>query len=233
MPLIFPTHLFNPANIKISLQGATIVSQPSLSGVGQVLRTDGGGFWVCEMSGIVLRTPEHVRGWRAWETELAGGVERIVVPVADIRYAPLAYAGKRIAKPVQVRTTDVDPFFPASGPYGPNRAIVATVGAAAFRATQLIVTIAKGAPVQSGSTFSINHPTKGRRMYRVGRILSRNGMSATFNSEPPLREAVNTGTAVDFEWPSFTAIQVPQIDISPDLATYGRGEVSIQFREAL
>jgi hypothetical protein len=229
--LIFPAHRFNPSTVKVSLVGNVVTSPATISGAVQVLRTDGGGLMRVDMSGIVIRTPEQIRKWRAWIGELGGGTTVVRVPVVDIRRAPMAMAGQRLNKPVVVRNTDVDPWFSEASPYGPNRAIVATISASALRARQATITIAKGSPVHGGEYFGILYADGTSRVHMIKRVLSRSGFAAVVTFEPPLRAAVSDNTPVDFEWPCFSGRLVPDGDYAPEISL-NHGSTSISFIEA-
>lgn len=232
--LTFPTHLFNPARIALRPMGVAITGGESLSGITDIIRTDGGGYWAVQMAGIELLTPDLIRAWRAWQTELAGGVERVLVPIADLRQAPRPVVGGRLASPSQIANGSDDPYFPEAVGFA-TPLVVAWVSAnAALRATQLNIAVSRGARLKGGETFALEHPTRGRRVYRVGRVLARpSDQTATVKIEPPLREAVSDGTAADFDWPSLVCTLIPEADISPEL-DYGRaGTVDIAFREAM
>lgn len=232
MPFWFPIHLFNPASIQFGLQGNAVASPQSISGVGQVLRTDGGGYWQCSMSGIVLNTPDKLRAWRAWERHLAGGATRVICPVADVGLAPRPLHGKALARPSGVVATGFDPNFPESISFAAP-CVVATIAPAAFRATQVTITVAQGSRLDGSQVFSINHPTKGRRMYSTSRIVSRDGQTATVIIDPPLREAVSGITPIDFDWASFEAVAATNQDYAPDIQYGRRAEVSVIFKEAI
>ncbi len=228
--LIFPTHLFNPARIQLQCMGATLSAGESLSGVTDTIKTDGGGFWVCSMTGIELLTDDQLRAWRAWEDTLESGVTKVLVPVADVRLAP-RIAGSRPASPI-VQSSG-DPYFPEglafSAPW-----IVATVKvAAALRATQLDIDVTTGVPLKGGEIFSLAHPTAGKRIYRVVRVLSRPTASrAVVQIRTPLREAVAANLAANFEWPMFVGTLLPEANISPDIEHGRRATVDIAFRES-
>jgi hypothetical protein len=204
----------------------------SLAGENDAIRTDGGGYWQIQMSGIELVGPDLVRAWRAWEAELEGGVTRVLVPIADIRHAPRSAIGKVLAKPSDLAAESVDPYFPEALGFATPFIIAETVGAALLRATQLVIDVTRGARLKGGEHFAINHATSGRRIYRVHRVLSRDGQQATVSIRPPLREAIADGTALDFDWPSVVAVVMPENDISADIGN-GHASVNIAFREAL
>jgi hypothetical protein len=51
--------------------------------------------------------------------------------------------------------------------------------------------------LEGGERFSITHPTRGRRLYTISRV---DGDDITIR--PPLREACDSGTELDFTHPS-------------------------------
>ena len=230
MPLTFPTHLFNPSSIKLTLQGRTITSPPSISGVGQVLRTDGGGFWVCEMSGIILRTPDQIRAWRAWLDVLDAGVTRVNVPIADTAFAPRPLHGRRLARPSQLRNSSADEYFPEATAFA-SPLVIASASPASHRATEITINVSQGSRLKGGEHFSLQHGSMGHRVYRTGRVLSRNDQTATVAIRPPLREAFGGGNA-NFDWAMFEAVLVGASDPEPDISNGRRAEVAIAFREA-
>jgi hypothetical protein len=224
-------HLFNPSSIKSSVQGRVITSPQSISGVGQVLRTDGGGFRIVQLAGIALNTDFKLRLAAAWEAELAGGITRVNVPLNTLRLAPRPLAGGKPMRPGTVAEGSTDPYFPEVTGYG-NPLIVATIAPAAFRATTVTINVAKGTSIQPGSTFSVKHPAMGHRAYVVRRVLSRDGQSATVLIDIPLREAIASAANANFDWPMVESILVPDTDISQDINYGRRAEVSYVFREA-
>jgi hypothetical protein len=222
---VFPAHLLNPSSVKLGLTSKVVLSPASLSGVAQALRTDGGGLWQLTFSGISLHTDDKVRIWNAWESYLAGGAQRVTVPVLQNRFAPRGLQGGRLARFGGLAYTG-DRYFPDSVSYGATL-IVARAAAAPLRATILSITIDRGSTVMGGETFSIVHASKGNRTYRVVRKLP-NGV---FQIDPPLREGIGPDTPLNFDWPLLDAIVLPGSDLSPDIFN-GTAGVSISFQEA-
>jgi hypothetical protein len=230
--LTFPTHLFNPSGIRMRPSGGTITGGEALSGDTDIIGTDGGGYWIVEMEGIELISDDLVRAWRAWEDTLDGGVTKVLVPVADVRLAPRPIIGGRLGSPSALDPGSDDPYFPEAVGFATPFIVATVVEAAALRATQLTINIERGQRLKGGEIFALDHPTKGRRCYRVRQVLSRAGQQAVVSIRTPLREAVDAGANADFDWPSLVARLIPESDISP-LLLYGRsGTVNIAFREA-
>jgi hypothetical protein len=230
--LTFPTHLFNPSRIVLRPASAVITGGESLSGETDTIRTDGGGYWLISLLGIELLSTDLIRAWRAWEDTLESGVTKVLVPVADVRMAPRPVVGGRLSSPSQLHPQSDDPYFPEAVGFATPWIVAHATADAALRATELSLTVVNGARVKGGEVFAINHPTAGRRIYRVGRVLARAGQDATVQIRPPLREAITDGNALDFDWPSVVATLLPDADISPEIL-YGRSSVvDILFREA-
>lgn len=230
--LTFPTHLFNPARIAIRPSSVVIEGGESLTGEVDVIRTDGGGHWVCDMMGIQLLTIDHVRAWRAWQDELDAGVTRVLVPIADVRFAPRPLIGRRLARPSDLHPGSADPYFPEAVGFASPLIVATITEPAALRDTELVITVTRGARIKGGEMLAINHPTQGRRVYRCGRVLARPAEQvATVKIRPPLREAVADNTVADFDWPSFVGTLVPNTDITPEIEV-GCAPVNISFREA-
>lgn len=172
----FDLCLFPPKTVRWRLSGVVIQGGVPVAGAPKASRTDGGGFWVCEMSGVWVRGPDALRAARAFEARMDHGASSLIVPDRDRHL----------------------------GPGTKNWAVVATVAeAAALRATTLAVEIAVGTPLVGGEHFSIDHPTKGRRMYRVASVEAPEAGVQEITIRPPLRESV-TGETLDFNTPSCT-----------------------------
>lgn len=232
--LTFPTHLFRPDSIKVTPVGVTVQGGESLSGEVDLLMTDGGGRWRIELGGIWLNTPDKIRAWRVWEDIFYSGVNRVLVPIADIRQTNRVITGGVEVAPGPLAITGADPYVPEAVAYAVQPVTAVTVGAKALRATSMTVNITKGAPLRGGEFFSIDHATAGRRLYRVGRITARpTGTQATFDVRPPLREAVASDAAVDFSWPSLTCTVAPDADISPEIDRSGTAMVGVVFNESI
>jgi len=231
--LTFPTHLFNPLTIRLQPRATVIEGGENLLGERDVLRTDGGGYWVADMVGIELLTPDLIRAWEAWEGHLQGGMTRVLVPVPSLRQAPRPAGGPGLMRPAALVAESDDPYFPEAKAFASPLIVAASIGAAALRATQLDIAISRGARLRGGERFAIDHPAVGRRVYKVARVLARDGLEATCVITPPLREAIGDGTALDFDWPSMVATLVPNSEISPELMGDRHATVNIAFREAM
>lgn len=231
--LTFPTHLFNPVRIAARPMGSTVEGGESLSGLRDVIRSDGGGYWSVNMMGIQLIDADTIRAWRAWESELQAGVTRVIVPISDVRQAPRPVVGGKLGSPSQLEAGSDDPYFPEAVGFATPWIVATITDPAALRAVQLTINVERGARLKGGEHFSIDHATAGQRLYRVRRVTARDGQEATVLIEPPLREAVADNTAANFDWPGVVCVLVPGSNISPELEGARYASIDIAFREAL
>lgn len=183
----WPRHIFPASELRWRLAVRTINGGMPVSGPAHMAGTDGGGLWVCEMSGIWLRKPHQLRIARALDGLLDGGLTSIVVGGCETRFAPWA------APTTPVPHSDGTPFSDEAFYAGASPVGVAAVNAA-LRATTLNITLPSGATVLGGEAISIRHPVRGERRYHIVRV----GEGDEVTIRPPLREAVTAGTEVDF-----------------------------------
>lgn len=223
---VFPAHLLHPASVKRSLTGRVISSPPSLSGVTQSVRTDGGGLWQVTYGGIILRTADHRRIWGAWDSYLAGGVQRVKVPMLANLDAPRGMQAGRVARYGGLAFTG-DPYFPEAVNYA-SSLVIATASAAPLRATTLTINVTRGQAPKGSEVFGIRYADGTDRAHRIVRALGGN----QYSIDPPLRQAITNGTSLNFDWALVDATVVPGSDIAPEYSN-GRGEVSITFQEAI
>lgn len=218
--LVFPAHIFNPKQITARIVESVISGGTAISGEEDVISTDGGGRWEIAFSGIDLRTPAQIKAWEAWEGYLARGATDCLVPLLSIGHANRSSDGLRFM--AVSRLVANDPVFPTSVAYSAP-AIIATFAAAApLRATQVSISVAKGADLVGGEKFSA-----AGRGYRIVRPLG----GGLFQIEPPLRQSVGAGEAVTFDYPLLKCRSAPGESWSPTLSFGRSGEASIRFLE--
>lgn len=201
----FPADDMKPRMERWRLGAVTIAGGVSVGGVSRLARTDGGGLWMCEQS-FLLATDRQHKAARAFEAYLDGGVATVDVP---------RYVGG--TGPV-----------PEGGGWAP---VIAFAVPAALRATSADVAVAVGLPLTGGESFSITHPTKGRRLYVVVAATALTAGAQTITFRPPLREAV-TVEALDFQTPSCTMRLANPQEFMGALGVDGLAEASAVWVEA-
>jgi len=230
MAYVWPTRRFWPqASPVIDMPGRVISSGPTISGAVQVARTDGGGLLVLAFTGIILRTDEEFAAWSAWHAVLDGGVTDVIVPLAG---------GKNVPRSDGAAGAQHTPAsaFPVDTTYTPPSGVGATLHASASAgATLVTLNTTSARQLRGGERFSYDHGgTVGRRAHRVARIVSTTTLGANSYRQqvevrPPLRGAISSGQAVDFNAPAFLA-RCAQMTPPPE---FGRvAEVAVTFIEA-
>lgn len=216
---IFPTALFGFLSKEIDVERQTLSGGTSLAGETDTVSTDGGGRVFADLAGGSLVDRKTVLAWRAVVAILEEGVTPVVVPFCEIRFQP--YGGEHT-----VPHSDGTPFSDEAE-YSGGASNLPALAPAALRATT--IDVGAGALPQSllgGEWFSIEHPTKGWRAYKVRRVLSPTSVAFV----PPLREAVAAGEMLDFSNPRCLMVAQGR----PGTRTeYGRAtEAAVRFVEA-
>ncbi len=195
--LAWPWDLFPPASERFRLGAVTITGGVSVGGQVRMSRTDGGGLWVCEAGEIDLFGRSTIKTARALEAQMDGGCTPIVVPAFEYPFQP------RVDDTVSVGVGHSDGSTFSDGSLYASRAMEAVLAeAAALRATRLIVMPIRLGPLEGGERFTIDHPTRGPRLYTIATVAAPDEAGAVeITIRPPLREAASAGADVDFDHP--------------------------------
>lgn len=196
--------LFNPQFVRWRLEGVVIRGGTPVRGAPALGLTDGGGFWLCEMSGVSIRGREGLRAARAFEARMDSGATKLIVPDRDRHLGP-----------------GTDQWSVQMNFASP----------AALRATVLQVENVVGLPLVGGEHFSVDHPSAGRRMYRVASAGALTDGIQEIVIRPPLRQAV-TSEELDFNSPSCTMRLVNASDFFAAIDKGRRAEANPVFVEA-
>jgi len=191
--LVFPTWRFPFKSKEFDIAMATISGGTSLSGVEDVIATDGGGHWYADLGNADLYSRDRVMLWRAFKAALHGGVDAFIFPVCDIRHQP---SRGRLLAPHSDGAGFSDETLYENGDCGAETTVDLPL-----RSTQATISMALGKPLIGGERFTINHPDHRARCYQIGQIFEQTETGARFQFHPPLREAVSAGTEVDFNDP--------------------------------
>lgn len=208
-----------PQSVMFRLKPMNTRGPTTFSGKTQVVGTDA-GFWVAKLTNFVIRTPDHIREWRAMIADLQGGLNDLVIGPFDCRQTP-RYRG---LPPIigDIPHSDGSLFTDQSG-YSQSTIRVSLVKGAALRATQLTLSIDQAGELKRGMYFTI-WTIVGEavlpRMYLITKppLISDDEAVVTFL--PPLRVAVKATDTVDFADP------VTLMNLSDD----DQGELNINLR---
>lgn len=195
--LFWPAPLLYAETVDWGLTGAVITGGTTLGGASQVGFASGGPFWRLKLDGLVIADRTALLAARAIQAAMDGGATPIVVGPCDCWFAPFSVGASGSSVP----HSDEMPFSDGGLYY--SSSISATVGAAAsLRAASLTLAITGGSAVGGGEHFSIDHPTAGRRMYRIIAVTGGTDEAPIVSIRPLLREAVAASEVVDFDKPS-------------------------------
>ena len=220
MPITFPTSRFGFLEQEVDIERQTLKGGTALSGEQDITSTDGGGRVFAEFAGGSLIDRDKVLAWRALMGILEEGVTRIVVPFCDVRHTPYLGSGKR-----RVPHSDKTPFSDGSLYVGSG--VTGLVGIPmAPRATRVFLSAVLRRELIGGEWFSIEHPNKGWRAYKVKQVID----EGSFTFSPPIREAVDAATTLDFNEPRCLMVQDGRA--STRLVNRRHTEAAIRFIEA-
>lgn len=176
---VFPTHLFCFENHAPDIEYREITGGESISGLIDVIQADGGGRVVCPFDQAFLDDPKVGRSWSA----IAARREPMIVPLCDTFNQGMG----DITLPAGGLPWWMEDDFTTS-----DAAMLAAD--ANLRATTITVDI-DGLPAdpEPGMWFSIDHTNRRHRAYRITNVV---GDAISFL--PPLREATEAGTPLEF-----------------------------------
>ncbi len=210
----FPIRSFPPLDVKWSLRGVTNGGDTSIGGLNRVGRTDGGGYWMCTMSGIWLHETAQIKYFRVMEGLMNGGASPIVVPALEAAFAN--WPGGVVP----------------SNPFTPGVINMTVNDDAALRSPSLNIKVTDGDPLAGGERVSITHATLGVRLYTIVAAGTPDGDGVQFCAiSPPLREATDADTAVDAQNPGCVVRLINPEDTFDALNQSRTANVTLQFQE--
>lgn len=159
----------------------------ALSGITDQTEADGGGYIQADFSEGTARTKMAGNAWRVISDADASDAFDVLL-CAERRFQPVGA--------IAMVTHSDDTPFDDDTEYVSGSASFTATAAAALRATTLLIDGTSTTPLIGGELFSIQHATWGWRAYRVRSV---DGNTITFR--PPLREAIDAGTMLEFDTP--------------------------------
>jgi hypothetical protein len=225
MAFEFPLLLLHEASHDWNLVGTTMAAGQTVSAAVDV-RSDGGGFWVASLNDIQLWHREYALLWRATRQLANGGVGQVVVSRRD-QLAPWPNG----LTDYGAFAFDDDTLFDDGSGFDQPVIDVVVNAAAALRATTIALQLVNCGDLLGGEAFAIEHPTYGWRMYEIATVtdVSDGVVSVTFN--PPLREALAGGEAVEFDRPRCLMKLVNSGAMDLNLTVLPDSRASVKFVE--
>lgn len=217
----FPTALFAFDDQEVDIERRRLTGGTSLSGEEDEIQIDGGGRVFADFANGPLLEREVTLTWRAVKTLLDEGAV-FIVPFCDKLHQP--YGNEHLVPHSDGTPFSDDTEFEGGGP----RASLAAP--AALRATTVQIFKEFDPLLIGGEWFSINHPGKGWRAYRIATVEAQGETTATIGFRPPLREAAEEGAEIDFANPRCLMKQQGATSTRTEIGRYG--EAAIRFVEA-
>jgi hypothetical protein len=185
---LWPIDVLWPQKLNVDLAPRSLAAPSSVSGVTQVVASDA-GIWKITYDAVPVIDEQKVKAWRAIANLLEGRLGSILVPITRF-YQPVPDGSEPLYEPVPHSD---DAFFDDGTGYVGRVIDVVTVGSMALRAVSGTVAVNYAGQIEPGQHFSV-----GERLYRV-RTFNPDTGAITFR--PPLREAVPSGTNLEFDEP--------------------------------
>jgi hypothetical protein len=212
------TPVFHPCRYNFDDQdirrvGSVTSGGTSLSGIDDPIETDGGGFWQADFTNGDTSERDDTLAWRAINAALDNGATAVIVEFCDRLHTPNGGEMGVAGSP--------DQFGDGRSFTGPG-VVASAVAPANLRATSLGISIASERELIGGERFTIVHPTWGERVYELTGAPS----GSTIKFRPPLREAVTTGTALDFDNPRCKMRRVSDPTNALSIGRYGSCSIS-------
>lgn len=197
--IVFPTSLMRAASVEWNLTASSSTPGQNGSGSFNFQRLDGGGLWLAKMNLIRLLDKGMVAAYRAMRIAARGGVTMLEIPREDILQPwPLDGSGNPITSFGSIPHSDLALFSDGSG-YSQSVITAYSVGAAANRATTMVIHFEYGGPLLGGEAFSIRHPYQNWRMYEISKVEINDDGDSVVTFDPPLREATTDGTRIEMD----------------------------------
>ena len=186
--------------------GVAVESPPSLSGVSSAIDVSGGGLWSIKLQKISLFSAASHKALVRYSTRLNGGVRSMIIPLRTEILMPLADGEPSAVR--GIRFAGGIPFAGGSTFVAPG--VIAEMAASASAGAGTVsLLIRHGGGLLGGEVFSIRHPTKEDRAYRIGDIdevrIVPGGTRWTVAIRPTLRDVARAGQMVRFWRPRIKA----------------------------
>jgi hypothetical protein len=235
----FPRALLREKSHSWNLRGVAAAGGQTASSVSPIVRSDGGGFWICSMSDISLSGNGSAVGrdrqklstllWRAVRQICDGGVGAIIVPRNDALFVPWPASLPRST--TGTLHSDGTPFADTAR-YYQSVIGIRTSEDADLRDTSLTIELLLSGPLQGGEAFSIEHQTIGWRMYEIATVTPIDDTHASITFNPPLREDVASGTRLEFDRPCCVMRLAKPESMDLSVVPWTFNQASVDFVEA-
>lgn len=209
----------------IRVVGSETDGGTSLSGISDVIQSDGGGYWQADFSNANFggrgERRDETLSWRAMNAGLSGGI-RAVVQFCDRWNQPV---GPRHAVPHGDDAPFSDDSLYDSG--GASATVLAVVNGqtAGLNATILDIAITSEKPLIGGERFTYIHPTWLERCAEISSVEDIAG-GKRIKFIPPIRGGILVGDVLDFDNPRCTMRRSSAPTNALNMGLFGSASIS-------
>jgi len=229
-------NFIGPVKTIYDVTGSSIDGGRNGVGEGQTIEMSGGGIVTATYEDCKIKNPEHYEYVNWLGARLNGGFRFINVPIITDWFGPFPTVNKLPAPIVSGITHSDGSYFSDGAGYSQATVYGEITEAAALNAGIIKMRVyGLDRPLRWSDWFSIYHTTKGWRAYRYWQVISKTSEENpvyTLAIAPPLREAVVTGTRVEFARPRFVAKFKSEFTLPSVVEAFFVTQQSIQFVEA-
>lgn len=223
MHVMFPHQLLRQ-EARFRVAGQSLTPQTGLSGAVTV-RAALGARWEASLSFVMRDEAQHL-AFRAFLAGMEGALGTTDIP-AHGRFRPRDRDGRGVAGCDVAQLSDAQAFEHFGFENAPVEAATVAV-AADLRATQITVAYSNSTGLRPGHRFSIRD-----RLYEVQLAWEDNSGRDVIQIQPPLREAVAIGTAIEVFHPRCVMRMADPAGPAYDDANPRMQSVSLSFVEAI
>ncbi|WP_374322628.1 hypothetical protein [Brevundimonas sp.] len=196
----FPLTLFPVGSFQAWPAAQKIGGGAALAGPAQTVDWSAGGWWVGEIGGVELWTPDHFRVWRAMLMHHASGGQ-LVMPFIDDPQRPM---DDPALGPTTSRFNDGTSFSDGSA-FAFARISFELAEPAREGDTTAIIRRLVGRPLLGGEYWSFDHPEARHRVYCIEALDDEDASGRReVQFGVPLRTDLDSGAFADFERPRLT-----------------------------
>lgn len=229
-------NFLNPVKATFDLQGSGLEGGRNGNGESISMEMTGGGIVTATYDDCLIKDKEQLEYVNYLGARLNGSFRCINVPIITDWFGPFPTIGGLPTPIVSGIPHSDGSYFDDGSGYSQATVYGETTTSAALNAGTITMRVT-GAdrPLRWSDWFSIYHPTKGWRAYRYWQVISKTNETNPVYSlaiSPPLREAVTSGTRVEFARPRFVAKFPTGFTLPSVVEAFFVTQQSIQFVEA-
>lgn len=228
MDIHWPMEKLKPQDVSVDINHRSLRGPSASNGFTQVV-SNSAGIWRVTYSGIPVYDTSRIRLWRALDTLTEGQLNPIVIPIYDHPRSPGGFGelGKNIYYGMKATFSDGGIFDDLSCFQGGYMNAKAISSAATGTVT---ISMSKDVPatIEPGHRFSVNNC-----LYQVKSIISQTNSQASFIVRPPLRQPIQIGDYLDFDFPKIRVRLASDSEMSLPLDYNRNSFPNISFIEDL